>query len=211
MKRDVTVWVALFVVVVAGSLRLGLSGPDESSVAWRILSWAGLAASMRIVVLWWQTLIHGVQRSRPENRVAVVLGHVLLGPLMAYGYYIATRLDAKRGAFRLFPEDADGDLLRRMQDLGFDLSKPQPIEFRVVMPNDDAANALARSVVGHDHVDRPERVEVRTGDEGDSQLFVVQPMMPTYSNIKRFKEGLAQRASSQDGSIVSWRPVVRPA
>ena len=60
--------------------------------------WLIFFGVLRAMVLWFQTLVHGIKHAREENRVAVVLGHIFLGPLMAYGYYLASRLDQTSGA-----------------------------------------------------------------------------------------------------------------
>jgi hypothetical protein len=45
-----------------------------------------------------------------------------------------------------FPNDADGDALRRFVDGGSDLSKPMTIDFQVAVPDEAAANGLAEVV-----------------------------------------------------------------
>lgn len=42
-----------------------------------------------------------------------------------------------------FPNDADGDALRRFVDGGSDLSKPMTIDFQIAVPDEAAANGLA--------------------------------------------------------------------
>jgi hypothetical protein len=42
-----------------------------------------------------------------------------------------------------FPDDADGDALRRFVDGGSDLSKPMTIDFQVAVPDEAAAKGLA--------------------------------------------------------------------
>ena len=45
-----------------------------------------------------------------------------------------------------FPNDADGDALRRFVDGGSDLSQPMTIDFQVAVPDEAAANGLAEVV-----------------------------------------------------------------
>ncbi|MBL9134383.1 MAG: ribonuclease E inhibitor RraB [Verrucomicrobiales bacterium] len=45
-----------------------------------------------------------------------------------------------------FPNDADGDALRRFVEGGSDLSKPMTIDFQVAVPDEAAANGLAEVV-----------------------------------------------------------------
>jgi len=41
-----------------------------------------------------------------------------------------------------FPDDADGDALRRFVDNGSDLAKPMSIGFQVAVPDENAAKGL---------------------------------------------------------------------
>jgi hypothetical protein len=50
-----------------------------------------------------------------------------------------------RGAEMTFPNDADGDALRRVVDGGSDLSRPMTIDFTVDVPSDEAGQAVARA------------------------------------------------------------------
>lgn len=43
----------------------------------------------------------------------------------------------------VFPNDADGDALRKVIECGSDLSKPMLIDFQVVMPDESSALAFA--------------------------------------------------------------------
>jgi Regulator of ribonuclease activity B len=44
-----------------------------------------------------------------------------------------------------YPNDSDGDALRRVVNDGSDMSKPMFIDFQVAVPDEAAANALAKS------------------------------------------------------------------
>jgi len=79
--------------VIAG----GNSDQDDPMV-FHILFWLTLPGTMRVTLFWFQTLTHGIKNVKEENRVAIVLGHVLLGPIVSYGYYLSSRLDAKHEA-----------------------------------------------------------------------------------------------------------------
>ncbi|HEX8810644.1 MAG TPA: ribonuclease E inhibitor RraB, partial [Terracidiphilus sp.] len=45
-----------------------------------------------------------------------------------------------------FPQDANGDVLRRLQSHGDDLTKPRDIDFTVVFPDESAAQSFADDV-----------------------------------------------------------------
>ena len=46
-----------------------------------------------------------------------------------------------------FPNDADGDALRRLVDAGSDLTKPMTIEFQVAVPDEAAARRLGEAAL----------------------------------------------------------------
>jgi hypothetical protein len=48
-----------------------------------------------------------------------------------------------------YPNDADGDALRKVASNGADMSKPMVIDFSVAAPNQDVARRVAELVVAH--------------------------------------------------------------
>ena len=104
MKRDVTVWLSLLLIVVPGTIGLAMGMPrtiaQDDPAVFHIIFWIVVAGAVRASVLWFQTLIHAVKHAKEGNRVAVVVGHVLLGPITPYAYYVAARLDAREAEQR---------------------------------------------------------------------------------------------------------------
>lgn len=100
MKRDLTVWISLAMIVVPCLAGLAMGMPNSISsddpIVFQVFFWLIFLGSIRVTILWFQTLIHGVKYAKEENRVAVVLAHVILGPIISYPYYMSSRLDAKR-------------------------------------------------------------------------------------------------------------------
>jgi hypothetical protein len=98
MKRDLSVWLALLMVAVPWVIGANMGMPqqidEDDPWIFHFFFWSMLLGGLRITVFWFQTLIHGVKYAKEENRVAVVLGHIFLGPVMAYGYYLVSRNDA---------------------------------------------------------------------------------------------------------------------
>jgi hypothetical protein len=100
MRRDPTVWISLVMLVVPWGISLATfqsidsAGPPLD----RALFWTMFIGGVRAAILWYQTLIHGLRHARRENLVAVVLAHLFLGPVMAYAYYLSSRMDIRRGA-----------------------------------------------------------------------------------------------------------------
>jgi hypothetical protein len=100
MKRDITVWLGLAMIVIPWLIGQAIGMPQNITAddppLFHVLFWIIFLGAIRATVLWFQTLIHGVKYAREKNRVAVVMGHLFLGPIMAYGYYLSSRLDAKQ-------------------------------------------------------------------------------------------------------------------
>jgi hypothetical protein len=53
-----------------------------------------------------------------------------------------------------YPDDADGDALRRLAEDGSDLSQPMDVDFAVAVPDEKAGHALARLAASRGY--RPE-------------------------------------------------------
>jgi hypothetical protein len=100
MNRDVTVPISLAMIAIPLGIGLAIGMPQhitsDDPPIFHALFWIIFIGAIRATVLWFETLIHGVKYAKEENRVAVVLSHVFLGPIMAYGYYFTVQLD--RGA-----------------------------------------------------------------------------------------------------------------
>ncbi len=93
MKRDITVWPSLAIIVLPLLIHAALGMPrdqDQTSPHFFLglfcLSFIGI---IRATILWFQTLAHGLKHSKEENRFALVMAHIFLGLLMAYIYYLA--------------------------------------------------------------------------------------------------------------------------
>lgn len=100
MKRDVTVWLSLVMIMIPWLVGLAMGMPrnneDNTPGVFHVFFWIIFLGTIRAIVLWFQTLIHGVKYAKEENRVAVVLAHFFLGPIMAYAYYLCSRMNAKQ-------------------------------------------------------------------------------------------------------------------
>jgi len=104
-----------------------------------------------------------------------------------------------------FPDDENGDVLRRMQQHGFDLTKAYPIEFFAVYATEEDADIVARQYLAdHKTGDRLENIETRPHDVGGMELLLVKQMMPTHENITAFETLLAERTASVEGYLDGW-------
>lgn len=101
-----------------------------------------------------------------------------------------------------FPDDENGDVLRRMQEGGDDLSKPREIDFTVVLPSEDAARNFGDhfTAAGYDV-----KVEnAGTVAELPWDVVVVKHMLPDHAGITAFEEELEEVAAPLGGRNDGW-------
>jgi hypothetical protein len=102
----------------------------------------------------------------------------------------------------LFPNDANGDVLRRMEAAGDDLTRPRNIDFAVIFANESLAEKFAEHFreLGHE-------VSVKK-DETDQNLpwdvIVVQHMVPSHEGITNFESLLQSVADRWRGQNDGW-------
>ena len=89
-----------------------------------------------------------------------------------------------------FPNDANGDVLRRMLTGGDDLCVARDIDFAVVFPSENAAQAFAANSQLAAYKRTVEHSECAPGLPYD--VIVVRNMLPTHAGITEF-EGLLER------------------
>lgn len=78
-----------------------------------------------------------------------------------------------------YPDDADGDALRRVAATGVDMSRPMEIEFIVAVPGRVTGEAIARLVARAGF--RPELIHDEEDDAWD--CYCRTTMLPTYGQI----------------------------
>lgn len=99
-----------------------------------------------------------------------------------------------------FPQDANGDVLRRMLASGDDLSKPRDIEFVHVMASEASARKMAEAAgkMGYS-------ASVARSDAGaDWETVCVKHMVPTHSTITATEEALNELAKQFGGYADGW-------
>lgn len=104
-----------------------------------------------------------------------------------------------------FPNDANGDVLRRMQSHGFDFSKEHPIEFFAVYASEEEADKVAKMYVADlKSGERLVNIETRPYPEGGMELVLVKKMRASYENITGFEKRLQDRTNTVDGYLDGW-------
>lgn len=101
-----------------------------------------------------------------------------------------------------FPNDENGDVLRRMEAEGDDLTRPRNIDFAVVFGNEASAEKFAEHFrkLGH---------EVSVANVGTDQdlpwdVTVVQHMVPSHEGIADFECLLQSVADQLGGRNDGW-------
>jgi hypothetical protein len=102
----------------------------------------------------------------------------------------------------VYPDDANGDVLRRMEANGDDLTRPRNIDFTVVFADENSAEQFAKHfrALGHE-------VSVKeTGTEQDFpwDVVVVQHMLPSYHGISNFENLMQSVADGWGGHNNGW-------
>lgn len=104
-----------------------------------------------------------------------------------------------------FPNDTNGDVLRRMEAHGFDFANPHDVEFFAIFPSEDAADIVAKQYVAdHKAGDRLENIETKPVGGGSMQLILVKRMLVTYENVTQFENNLAERVKPNEGRLDGW-------
>jgi hypothetical protein len=101
-----------------------------------------------------------------------------------------------------FPNDENGDVLRRMQAEGDDLSLPRDVDFTVVFPDENAAEAFANEFRRSGH--RVEFEGTETAENLPRDVLVVRNMVPTHKAITEFEQQLEVVASQHGGRNDGW-------
>lgn len=101
-----------------------------------------------------------------------------------------------------FPDDDNGDVLRRLQSKGDDLSSPRDIDFTVTFPDQPAAESFAQHFRGLGFRASVEHTKVKANRPWD--VLIVNHMIPTYEGIGAFEEALSQTAEPLGGLNDGW-------
>jgi|SRR6185369_9144253 len=108
-----------------------------------------------------------------------------------------------------FPEDENGDVLRRMRDSGDDLSKPRQIDFTVVLPGEAQAQELAAQFRKRGFSAAVKHSDVVPGFPWD--VVISSFMVPDHSTITQFEEALQRAATLLGGKNDGWGCFERPS
>ena len=100
----------------------------------------------------------------------------------------------------IFPDDENGDVLRRMASHGDNLAAPRNVDFEHIFPSIEAALAFTAEVVN-----RTDTVSVNWYDELSSwNVRVTRHMTPTHQGVTELELSLDQVARKHGGKADGW-------
>jgi hypothetical protein len=104
-----------------------------------------------------------------------------------------------------FPDDDNGDVLRRMAASGFDFGRVRDVDFFAVFRVGEDATLVAKQLV---EADRSENclasVSTDTHESGETELKVVRKMLVTHDNITKFELLLGELCAKHGGAMDGW-------
>ena len=101
-----------------------------------------------------------------------------------------------------FPDDENGDVLRRIEAGGNNLSVPRDVDFTIVFPDEDSAEQYAKHFREQGFVVSVEFA--KTVPELPWDVIVVKHMALTHREIGEFEASLQEVADSLGGRNDGW-------
>lgn len=102
----------------------------------------------------------------------------------------------------IYPNDANGDALRRMEAQGDDLTRPRIVDFTVAFSDRSSAEQFAQHIRALGHEVSVELTETDQNYPWD--VVVVQHMVPSYDGIVNFENLLQSVADAWGGHNDGW-------
>ena len=100
-----------------------------------------------------------------------------------------------------YPDDADGNALKRIADDGVDMTKPLTIEFQIAaVPDEAIANSVVNDIKKEGYSSKKDH------DEADDEWLIICPIeiVPSYDNIVSTQQRLERLISSSNAQLVGW-------
>ncbi|HLW53741.1 MAG TPA: ribonuclease E inhibitor RraB [Candidatus Angelobacter sp.] len=102
----------------------------------------------------------------------------------------------------VYPNDANGDALRRMEAQGDDLTRPRKIDFTVAFPTKNSAEQFSEHFRALGHEVSVELTE--TAQDFPWDVVVVQHMVPSHEGVTNFEKLLQSVADRCGGHNDGW-------
>ncbi len=102
----------------------------------------------------------------------------------------------------MYPDDANGDVFRRLEEANFDFSKEYAVDFYAIYATEEEADIVARQYARDwKNGEKFKNIETKRSEKGGMELELVPLMKVTYENIVAFETKLAERTSKVDGYL----------
>jgi hypothetical protein len=101
-----------------------------------------------------------------------------------------------------FPDDENGDVLRRMQESGDDLSQARRIDFTIVFPSESATQYFSQHFQNLEYQVSIEKSG--TVQELPWDVVISRYMLPTHTDITEFESELEAIAAPLGGRNDGW-------
>jgi hypothetical protein len=107
-----------------------------------------------------------------------------------------------------FPDDENGEVLRRMQAHGADLTYPRNLDFTVVFPDQQSAENFVKEMNASGHT--ASAAFTQTRDQFPWDVLAVKHMIPAHTNITEFESFLESHAAVYGGQNDGWGCISTP-
>jgi hypothetical protein len=99
-----------------------------------------------------------------------------------------------------YPDDADGEALRRVASMGCDMTEPMEIDFFVAVPDQEAGQRVAELATGHGY-----RTKLVYDEEDDAwDCYCTKLMVPTYEAVCGAQLELDALSRPVNGYMDGW-------
>ena len=104
-----------------------------------------------------------------------------------------------------YPDDANDDVYRRMEQHNFDFDKEHVVDFHAVFATEKEADVVARMyVTDYKNGDNLTNIETKPYSNGGMELTVSKRMFVTYEAVTEFESELQNRVSLVKGYLDGW-------
>jgi len=111
----------------------------------------------------------------------------------------------------IFPNDANGDVFRRLQSSDFDFTAEYVVDFYSVLATEEGADSVAKMFLADHKAGRKlANIETKPHDEGGMCLELSRKMVVSYEAIVEFESLLSQRVDQFGGYLDGWGVMHEP-
>ena len=99
-----------------------------------------------------------------------------------------------------YPDNSDGDALRRAAENGANMSRPMIIDFSITVPDEEAAHGVSDLVAAHGF----DPSIYCDDDNGSWSVFCAKSMLATYDGVVDVQAQLNVLVESHGGACDGW-------